>query len=606
MRQQRLELGAHRLPVEPVQAGIVEERLLHPPDIAEDLLPLRHRIDQHPRAAQIDRLGLELLARIARQQLAVMCDQQELVAIAVGRDVGEAIADLFDLALLEIEPHQARAFAPAARACRRSGLRTLYREQCAVLGGRQAAIPCFGHRQGDDPALKALGSDDDRLLLLPGLVPLLIALLVIARCFFGLFGFLVGKDRAERGFAIGLEHGRIERCAERAILRRHVEPGIDRASIGRGAEKQQLAVLGEGRRAGVGKALADRVGAAGVQIVEVQRGVGIGAAGGVGKPAALGRDHRIEISVAARAGRDLPAGARRHVERAQAQPVGRIDDVLAHVAPFDELVEILAERDRAHRLDPALVLDPEHLARAVIGDVGKLRAVMRPDRGVIASGRAVRDVARGALVGRHGEDLAARGDRNARGRRGERRAGHLVADIAPFGPPRGQIGGERDRQGRSGATRHVERMEHAACLIDDPAALRGDVADIPVGLTGELGDLLACGIVAEDVRTGVPAVGQEIELAVHPHGVELGRAIARNVGLGAGGKVDQLERGGEPAAIAAPAIDAAGEHRIARAAGHIGEDPPALVIRPAADDRFGNLARRRAVERDVKELARPP
>ena len=300
-----------------------------------------------------------------------------------------------------------------------------------------------------------------------------------------------------------------------------------------------------------------------VQIIEAQRPVHIRAAGGESHPAPLRRHHRIKIAVAARAGGDLPALTRGDVHAHQLQIAGGIDDRLAFVAPSNKRIEPFAQRDGARWLDAALVLDFENLLGSIVGDVGQLCAVIGPHTAIIAHIRALRDVANAAFVGGHGENLAARGDRDARARRRQRSARHIARDVLPLRAACGQIRDERNRQTRRRTARHIERVEHTARFINDTPVLGGDVANVPVAHLRDLAHRARGGVIAEDVRARVPAIREEIELAAHPHRIELGRAITRNGFLRARFEIKQLQRRRQTPAITAPTVHAAGENRVA-------------------------------------------
>ena len=58
------------------------------------------------------------------------------------------------------------------------------------------------------------------------------------------------------------------------------------------------------------------------------------------------------------------------------------------------------------------------------------------------------------------------------------------------------------------------------------------------------------------------------------------------------------------AAITAPAIDPAGQNRVARTPGDVGEGCPGFIVRPAFDDRFGDFLGQSAIKLHVEKLRR--
>ena len=110
------------------------------------------RIHEHLEAAQIDRLGVELLAGIGDFELVLADGQEQFLAVQTRRHVDEMRLEELFLAFLEIVAIQIRIGVPLGtrRFRDRTGLRSRQVVQIAVRADGDALIVAFGDRDGHE------------------------------------------------------------------------------------------------------------------------------------------------------------------------------------------------------------------------------------------------------------------------------------------------------------------------------------------------------------------------------------------------------------------------------------------------------------------------
>ncbi len=185
--EQRLVAGAHRAPIQAVHFRIVEELLFHAPGFIEDLMPLLARIDQHPKTAEIERLGIELLVGIRDLHLPLGLGQQQLLAVRARGHVDQLRFELLFGAILEAVSVQfrVRIAGRAGRLRGRSRLPPGQIKQCTVGCDDQAVVIALGDGNRHE-AIRQTGQIDarglGRFLGLLGLIALFVLIAFPGLC----------------------------------------------------------------------------------------------------------------------------------------------------------------------------------------------------------------------------------------------------------------------------------------------------------------------------------------------------------------------------------------------------------------------------------------
>ncbi len=175
---------------------------------------------------------------------------------------------------------------------------------------------------------------------------------------------------------------------------------------------------------------------------------------------------------------------------------------------------------------------------ADIGGVGHRLAVGRPSRVVLVDARRGRQVARGAVLGRNAEDVAAGGKQRApaigRQREVDLLRGIGFADgILHVRDARSQariVVGHRDRHFLQLLARQVEAPQLAALLERDRVAAEGREVHVVVGEVRDLARLAGRPVVDPQVGAAVRVlVAEVVDLRADPHRRRVGAAPMRDL-----------------------------------------------------------------------------
>ena len=269
--------------VHPVQAGVVEEVPLHPPDLAVHLPPLGAGIDQDLDAVE----GQGPLARLGRlggrhdAPARPLVDEHLLAVLRHGEGRLDPLEDLLRLARFEVEPVQDGALEAEARHGR-----ALEHEHHALLADGEARVVARRNRQGQDPLSDAVEVDlhGSRLVLL------ILILVVLAVLPLLLLVALGGQGRRQ----LLVQHGHVHAARDRPLEARQVEPSGGGADVRAGREVEVLAPLVEGPVARVAQAVRDLAAFAGLRRVEEDGPQVVAQVPAIGDPAAVGRPGDLE------------------------------------------------------------------------------------------------------------------------------------------------------------------------------------------------------------------------------------------------------------------------------------------------------------------------
>ncbi len=170
----------------------------------------------------------------------------------------------------------------------------------------------------------------------------------------------------------------------------------------------------------------------------------------------------------------------------------------------------------------------------------------------------VRQVARRAVLGRHGEHVAPRAEERPVSVGRDVEVGDAVADVHGDGPPAVEVLGDRHRHLLGLLGGEVEAVEVAAVLEDDRRVAERRELDVVVGEARELLRLLRPEVVAVEVQpVRLVAVGEEVDLVPLPHRDDVLGRVARQVGGGLRPEVVEPDVVGHPAAVALPGAELA-------------------------------------------------
>jgi hypothetical protein len=218
---------------------------------------------------------------------------------------------------------------------------------------------------------------------------------------------------------------------------------------------------------------------------------------------------------------------------------------------------------------------------AAVAQVGDPAPVGRPDGVHRPHPRRDGQLDHLALLGRHGEHLAADGEDGALA--GRRDVGSLDAglDALPVGQRQRQIARDADRHLDAAAGRDVEEVEEAAVLVDDLAGLGVGAwpQDVVGVVAGELADLPRLEVVGVEVQ-GVLAVRGEVDLAADPHRLVVGDRIVDDALRLVGREVVDPDVLGAPAAVPLPAAELGLQGRVDEP-GPVGREAAVAALRDA-------------------------
>ncbi len=190
----------------------------------------------------------------------------------------------------------------------------------------------------------------------------------------------------------------------------------------------------------------------------------------------------------------------------------------------------------------------------------------------------VREVARRAVLGRHGEDVAARAEEGAAAVGRDLEVRDAVADVHRRRAPAVEVLGDRDRHLLGLLAGQVESVDVAAVLEHDGRVAERGELDVVVGEARELPGLLRPEVVAVEVHPErLVTIGEEVDLVPLPHRDDVLRRVVREIGGDLRLEVVQPQVVGHPAAVTFPGAELA-EHAVVDellAVGRIGGEPAA-------------------------------
>ncbi len=228
-------------------------------------------------------------------------------------------------------------------------------------------------------------------------------------------------------------------------------------------------------------------------------------------------------------------------------------------------VEVALGEVGQHALGAALGRAHGHLLGARgIGGVGDQLAVRRPGRMVFVGGFGRGQVARGAVLGGHAEDVAAGREQGALAVGGQ----SVIDDLGRVGVADLVLGLDQTRAGAGVVVGHmdldlaqllggqVDLIELAALLERDGVCAQRREIDVVVGEVGDLAGLLGIEVVDPDVGPAVLVlVGQVVDLAAPPHGRGVGPRPVGDLGRLAGVEVVGEHLLGQAAVVALPGAE---------------------------------------------------
>src|SRR5258708_6540126 len=160
-------------------------------------------------------------------------------------------------------------------------------------------------------------------------------------------------------------------------------------------------------------------------------------------------------------------------------------------------------------------------------------SVWRPRRiEFMNAGSIGAQVADAAMLGGHGENVAARFDYGSGGGRRQREAANILLHALELGPGFQIFGVRLDRQVASFSALQVEFVKQAAVFVDDGVRAQAGPLDVVLFVVGELLGLFGGKIVAVKIHHAI-AIADEIDSVRVPHGkhVHAGRLGQLFVGV---------------------------------------------------------------------------
>ena len=228
-------------------------------------------------------------------------------------------------------------------------------------------------------------------------------------------------------------------------------------------------------------------------------------------------------------------------------------DVLAVGRPDGRGVERLRrQRDRARLRRAGLIAEHQLVLAARVRQPQQLTAVGRPDGAAIVRAGTLRQVAGGALLRWHGEDVPARFERGADScRRQYCVANRRGGDLLEMRPCPRQIAGDIDGELPRLPGRRVDQVNVARLLVHDGVRSRRRAHDVEVVVVRELQQLLRLEVVGEDVAREV-AVGHKVNGVADPHRFAVVAVGPRQLLDRVVGQVHDPDRMRAPAAVVPP------------------------------------------------------
>src|SRR5579883_2946483 len=589
----RQELAVHLLharPVGAVHVGDIQVVALVAPVFVEDLLELFAGFEVHAELrierslAGLGRLavgideedlraapagGCRAAAASASASACAGAAVNELVAIGADLILRDAAGERCGPAVAQAVAHERRAGAGTGRAASAIGAASTRFEIVDRSGNTRAesgvlALGNIGH--GEDALLEAVEVDRDgdgstgsralglRLIGGCGCGGCAASAAAGAGGAGGADALVLIAFRQQRAGVAFLEHGDVDAEVLVVVVGGHIEPLGLQAEI-RGGEEPEIFSAGVPRGPdGVGQAIGDLLGFAGLGVgdedgvVEGLQATGVGDPLGVRAPdrvdGAAGHHPRIAANDSGLAARD--------VEHPDVEVGIGIDEPLGIGRPGGRVVVAVAgEGDRARRRETVLRFDDKLILAGAVAEIGDVLAVRGP--GGIALGGAGRmgEIADIALFGGYGEDLAAGLDEHALAGGGDAEIGHAGGDILPARHHPGEVAGGGDGYDVLLAGFGIELVNVAGLLEDHGVGAGVEGFHVEIGEVGELGELLRFGVVGPDIGDAI-AIGDEVDGVADPGGVHV-----LGVGPWRGGQVEGLEVDDPDGAVLAAAVVAA-------------------------------------------------
>ena len=436
------------------------------------------------------------------------------------------------------------------------GQRRLGEKERAGLTGVEADVVCVGDRQRHDALIQTVEIDDGLgfLLLRRGRLRGRLGDDCLNRSRRRLDRLVVALRRDRRRFAL-LQHRNVHVAAHGMLVAGHVETLRGQARVRAGGEVQILAARIELRITRIAHAVGDLPATPFLERIHLDRMQIIGQDVGIGQPAAIRRPRRAEIGLAealVRGGGDLHRRGMVEVEVPEVEALVRIRDLLAIGRPQRTVEERrLAQGDRAGRFETFLIADEELILAGFVGEPRDRLAVGRPGRVAILDARTIGDVARVAVFGGYGQNVAVRFEHRALPRRREVDVFDLGADLLPVRTHLRQVARNRDADLARLARLQIVDVQRVELGVNDRTRPRRRGGYVETGAGQKAGDSARLRVVREE-RHRTVAIGEEIDRIADPHRVVVVRIVARHAYDARIGQVGNVHRRRLPAAIALP------------------------------------------------------
>src|SRR5690625_1371355 len=175
------------------------------------------------------------------------------------------------------------------------------------------------------------------------------------------------------------------------------------------------------------------------------------------------------------------------------------------------------------------------------------------------------------MLDRHGEHLAAGGDKQALAAGRNADPLDIFSDVFPARSPAGQARIQRDLEHPLVTALNIELMQAAAGLVDHSITMAVGPNNIPVLLVGQSLNLTTAGVESKQVEALVVAIGNKDHPVTQPEWLKVIDALAGNIHHLRAVRIDDAHRGRGAAAIASPAGRAAIKAVVGRSKVNIGQ-----------------------------------
>ena len=289
-------------------------------------------------------------------------------------------------------------------------------------------------------------------------------------------------------------------------------------------------------------------------------------AAGVGDPAAVRGPHRLDASRRVIVG----VGVHQHglaaveIHDPEVQALVGVGDPLAVRRPGDAVVERRAAQGQGPRFAEAVLIGDDQLILPVrVGQVGHVGAVGGPRGVAVVHAHRTREVAHVAVLGGHGEDLAAGPEHRTHARGRDVHGSDERHRVLTVGSHVRQVRGDVDVQGPLLARVQVQLVQAAGLLVHDGTGVGCGVLDVHVVVVGEQAHG-AVGAIRIDVH-GAGAVGEEHHLVARPDGPRIGPVLVGDLHVVVRGQVEDPHRGDAATAVALPGLEGLAEGDVGHA-----------------------------------------